>query len=188
MTFASGSPLAPLQGRRRRSNTGRRGLLKKITLPDSSYLLNTYDDAHRLVRVEDGAGNRVEYTLDNAGNRTAVQQFDPSSALVRARTQVFNSLGQLWKQLGSAGSAAVTTSFTYDNDGNPSGVSAPLSRNTTQLYDELNRLKQVTDPGTGVTQFGYDARDNLVSVVDPNSNTTSYSYDAFGGVTQLVSL
>src|SRR5262249_26822373 len=29
------------------------GLLKKVTLPDSSYLQYTYDDAHRLIKLED---------------------------------------------------------------------------------------------------------------------------------------
>jgi RHS repeat-associated protein len=163
------------------------GLLKKTTLPDGSFALYTYDDAHRLTEIEDAEGNRIEYTLDAMGNRTAEEVYDPSSALVRTRTQVFNSLSQLWKQLGSAGTAAVTTTYAYDNNGNQTSAAAPLSRTTGQLYDELNRLKQITDPGTGETLFGYDANDNLTSVTDPRSNLTSYTYNGLGDLTQQVS-
>ena len=81
------------------------GLLKKVTLPDSSYMQYTYDNAHRLYKIEDGDGNRIEYTLDDMGNRTAENVYDPSSALARTRTQVFNTLNQLWKQVGAAGTA-----------------------------------------------------------------------------------
>jgi YD repeat-containing protein len=163
------------------------GLLKKTTLPDSSYVLYTYDIAHRLTRIDDGDGNRIEYTLDGAGNRTAESSYDPSNALARSRTQVFNVLGQLWKQVGSAGTSAVTTTFGYDNNENQTSTAAPLGRNTSQLYDELNRLKQITDPGSGVTQFAYDANDNLTTVTDPKTNVTTYTYNGFGDVTQTVS-
>ena len=89
--------------------------------------------------------------------------------------------------MGAAGTAAVTTVFGYDTKGNQTSIAAPLSRNTAKLYDELNRLKQITDPGTGVTLFGYDANDNLTSVTDPRSKVTSYTYNGFGDVTQQVS-
>jgi len=163
------------------------GLLKKTTNADGSYVLYTYDAAHRLTRLEDGDGNRIEYTLDAIGNQTAENHYDPSSSLSRARTQVYNSLGQLWKQVGSSGTTAVTTTFGYDSDGNQTSVNAPLSRNTAQFYDELSRLKQITDPGTGVTQFAYDANDNLTTVTDPKTNVTTYAYNGFGDVTQTVS-
>jgi RHS repeat-associated protein len=163
------------------------GLLKKVTQPDGSYLLYTYDNAHRLISVEDGEGNRVEYTLDAMGNRTAESAYDPSSALSRSRAQVFNSLNQLWKQVGSAGTSAVTTTFAYDNNGNQTDVVAPLGRSSTNQYDELNRLQQITDPGSGVTLFGYDANDNLTSVTDPRNKVTSYTYNGLGDMTQLVS-
>ena len=162
------------------------GLLKKVTLPDASFLLYTYDDAHRLTKIEDGEGNRIEYTLDAMGNRTAENAYDPSNTLARTRTQVFNSLSQLWKQVGATGTAAVTTTFAYDNNGNQTNIDAPLSRSTVSQYDERNRLKQITDPGSGITQFSYDANDNLMSATDPRNKLTSYTYNGFGDVTQQV--
>lgn len=44
------------------------GQLKRLTLPDNSYVEYTYDDAHRLTDITDMAGNYIHYELDNAGN------------------------------------------------------------------------------------------------------------------------
>jgi RHS repeat-associated protein len=163
------------------------GLLKKATLPDGSFLEYTYDNAHRLTEIEDSEGNRTVYTLDNMGNRTAENVYDPSSVLTQTRARVFNTLNQLWKEIGAAGTAAVTTTFSYDNNGNETAIAAPLSRNTGQVYDELNRLTQVTDPLSGITQYGYNALDQLLSATDPRSKVTSYTYNALGDLTQQVS-
>jgi YD repeat-containing protein len=82
--------------------------------------------------------------------------------------------------VNAAGTANVTTVFGYDNNGNQTTTNAPLSRNSASLYDELNRLKQITDPASGITLFGYDVNDNLTSVTDPRTLTTSYTYTGFG--------
>jgi len=162
------------------------GLLKQVTLPDSSYLFYTYDNAHRLTQIGDGLGNKIVYTLDAMGNRTAENTYDPSAVLHRTHTRVINALNQLYQDVNAAGTAAVTTTFGYDNNGNQTAINAPLSRNTTNQYDELNRLKRITDPGNGYTYFSYDANDNLTSVQDSRGLTTSYSYDGFGDLTQQV--
>jgi RHS repeat-associated protein len=110
-----------------------------------------------------------------------------SSNLKRTHTQVFNSLNQLWKDVNAAGTAAVTTTFGYDTNGNQTTVAAPLSRNSSNTYDELNRLNQITDPASGVTAFGYDANDNLTQVTDPRSLVTSYTYNGLGDLKTQVS-
>jgi RHS repeat-associated protein len=163
------------------------GLLKKVTQPDGSFLSYSYDAAHRLMGIADSEGNRIAYTLDNVGNRTKEETFDPSSALASTRSRVFNTLTQLHKKLGAAGTAAVTTTFSYDTNGNMTSVAAPLGRNTGQAYDELGRMTQVTDPGNGVTSYGYNPLDQLISVTDPRGKITSYTYNALGDLTQQVS-
>jgi RHS repeat-associated protein len=156
------------------------GLLEQVTLPDSSYIVYTYDGAHRLTQINDQLGNKVVYTLDNMGNRTAENAYDPSSNLHRTHTRVINSLNQLYQDVNAAGTAAVTTTFGYDLNGNQTSIAAPLARNSANAYDELNRLSQITDPASGITKFAYDAEDNLSSVVDPRTLTTSYTYTGFG--------
>jgi RHS repeat-associated protein len=163
------------------------GLLQTVTLPDSSSITYTYDAAHRLTQITDSLGNYIAYTLDNMGNRTAEKSYDPSSTLHRSHTRAFNTLNELYQDVNAAGTSAVTTTLTYDNNGNVLSSAAPLSRNTADQYDALNRLKQITDPNSGVTKFSYDANDNLASVIDPRNLTTSYTHNGFGDVTQLIS-
>lgn len=90
------------------------------------------------------------------GNRTAEKSYDPSNTLHWTHSRVYNSLSQLYQDINAAGTAAVTTTFGYDSNGNQTSIAAPLSCNTGSALDELNRLRQITDPGTGVTQLGYD--------------------------------
>jgi RHS repeat-associated protein len=163
------------------------GQLKKVTLPDASCVQYTYDAAHRLTDIADGLGNTIHYTLDAMGNHTAENTYDPGNVLHRMHTRVFNTLNQLYQDVNAAGTAAVTSTFGYDNQGNPTTINAPIARNTTNTYDELNRLSQITDPASGIAIFGYDANDNLTSVKDPRNLITSYGHNGFGDVTQLVS-
>jgi RHS repeat-associated protein len=163
------------------------GLLETVTLPDSSTITYGYDGAHRLTDITDSLGNHIHYTLDAMGNRTAENSYDPSNTLRRTHTRVINALNEIYQDVNAAGTASVTTTFGYDNNGNQTSIAAPLSRNTINAYDALNRLSRITDPASGVTQFGYDANDNLASVKDPRNLTTSYGHNGFGDVTQQVS-
>lgn len=160
------------------------GQLIKVTLPDASFLSYTYDAARRLTGIEDNLGNRIAYTLDNAGNRTQEQVFDPANQLAQTRSRVFNNLNRLFRELGAQ---SQTTEYAYDNQGNVTSVKDPLNHITTNAYDALNRLKQVTDPGNGVTQYGYNGVDALTQVTDPRSLATSYTVDGLGNLNQQVS-
>ena len=72
------------------------GLLKKVTQPDGSWLFYEYDDAHRLTDISDNLGNKVHYTLDNAGNRTNEQVTDTTGTLTRAIARTYDNLNRLW--------------------------------------------------------------------------------------------
>jgi RHS repeat-associated protein len=163
------------------------GLLKLVTLPDSSTVEYTYDAAHRLDKITDGLGNYVSYTLDAMGNRTGEKSYDPSGTLHRSHTSVYNALNELYQDINAADTAAVTTTYGYDPNHNQASIDAPLARNTGQQYDALNRISQVTDPNSGVTKIGYDADNNVASMIDPRTFTTSYTHDGFDEATKLVS-
>ncbi|MGC3980766.1 MAG: RHS repeat-associated core domain-containing protein [Steroidobacteraceae bacterium] len=160
------------------------GLLKKVTLPDSSTLTYSYDNAHRLTGITDSDGNRIAYTLDAAGNRTQEQVLDASNAVVRTRSRVFNTLSRLVQELGAN---SQSTSYSYDNNGNLASLTDPASRTTSYGYDALNRLVSQLGPASQTTGYGYDAQDNLTSVTDPKSLTTSYTYNGLGDLKQLSS-
>jgi len=157
------------------------GQLKKVTLPDASYLSYTYDDAHRLTAIQDNLGNRISYTLDVMGNRTLEQVFDPANTLAQTRSREYNSLNRLLKDIGAV--ATEVTQYAYDDQGNVTSVTNPLSKVTSNQYDALNRLKQVTDPALGVTQYAYNGLDALTQVTDPRNLATAYTVDGLGNLT-----
>ena len=76
------------------------GLLKKLTQPDGSFAGYEYDGAHRLVAVSDNLGNRIEYTLDSAGNRTAEAVKDPGGNLRRSLSRSMDALGRVQQATG----------------------------------------------------------------------------------------
>jgi len=161
------------------------GLVQKITLPDGSATTYTYDAAHRLTDITDGEGNKLHYTLDNAGNRTQEDTLGHAGDLLRTLSRVYNQLGQLQTQKDAYAHA---TGFAYDANGNTGTVTDALNRVTDNDYDPLDRLTQTIQNVGGLnvtTRFQYDARDNLTAVIDPKNLTTGYTYNGLGDLTQL---
>lgn len=76
------------------------GQLLRVTQPDSSYIGYEYDEAHRQKAVFDSKGNRIDYTLDNMGNKTAEAVKDPNGILARSVTRVFDALNRLQSTTG----------------------------------------------------------------------------------------
>lgn len=163
------------------------GQLTKVTLPDTSYLDYTYDPARRLTQITDNLGNKIVYTLDSASNRTQEQIFDSGNALTQIRSRVYNGLNRLTQEIGAAGQ---TTAYTYDNQGNVTGIDGPLAGAvdvSTNAYDALNRLVQMTNPLSGVATYSYNGTDQISSITDPRNLVTSYSYDGLNNLNQQVS-
>jgi YD repeat-containing protein len=160
------------------------GQLVQVTLPDGSSLSYTYDAAHRLVSIHDSLGNQIAYTLDAMGNRVKEQVSDPGNALVQTRSRVYNGLNRLVQDIGAA---SQVTQYGYDNQGNLTSITDPLSHATIQAFDPLNRLVRMIDPNNGQTQYAYDGLDQLSVVTDPRSLVTSYAIDGLGNTTQQIS-
>lgn len=76
------------------------GQLKQVTQPDQSWIGYEYDAAHRRTAVKDSLGNRIEFTLDNAGNVIAQNVKDPSGNLARSLSQSFDALGRVQQSTG----------------------------------------------------------------------------------------
>jgi YD repeat-containing protein len=76
------------------------GLLKKSSQLDGGAVNYEYDDAHRLVAASDTRGNRIEYTLDQNGNKTSEIAKDPQGALKRSMSRAFDALGRAQQTTG----------------------------------------------------------------------------------------
>jgi RHS repeat-associated protein len=163
------------------------GLVSRVTQPDGSFVRYEYDAAHRLIAVIDALDNRIDYTLDAAGNRTREQVRGSDGALVREQRRVYDTLGRLEQQLDAQGRA---TRHGYDLMGRPTSLIDPLDTESRNAYDPLGRLRRSIQDYHGIaadTQFDYDAQDRLLSVTDPNGLQTHYGYDGFGGLVSLSS-
>lgn len=159
------------------------GALTKVTAPDSSYVQYTYDDAHRLWKISDGLGNRIEYALDNAGNRTAENAYDTGGVLVRAHSRVFDVLSRVSQDIGGTNPAGQITGQAYDAKDNLKTITDPLSRVTTQIFDRRDRLTEVRDPFNGTTAptlYEYNQLDQLTKVTDPEGLATTYTVNGHG--------
>lgn len=163
------------------------GQVSRVTSPDGSVATYEYDAAQRLIKVGDGAGNTIQYTLDAAGNRVHESYRGADGQVTRTQSRMYNGLSQL---VTLADGQANPTDFTYDAAGNQVSVTSPLGHVTQQEYDSLNRLKRTLQDVGGIgaeTGFKYDAEGNVVEVSDPKDLKTTYARNGFGDVLTQVS-
>lgn len=163
------------------------GLLQRVTQPDGTFTIYSYDDAYRLIGISDNVGNQIDYTLNAAGDRLQEDTKDPAGALRRTISHAYNILGELQAQTDAYDH---TTNYTYDAGGNLDQIIDDLGRVSDNTYDPLNRLTRSLEDMGGIaaeTRFEYDALDNLVKVTDPNGLNTIYTYNGLGDLKQLQS-
>jgi RHS repeat-associated protein len=166
------------------------GQVTRVTQADGDYINFTYDAAHRLTGINDAFNNRIAYTLDNAGNRTKEETFDPSNVIKRSVGSVYDTLGRLQAVKNAAN--VTVASMTFDADSNVDKTTDGLGRISDQNVDPLNRLMQsIQDQGTGkvnaTTKLAYDARDNVTQVTDPKNRNTTYVYNGLNDLTKQTS-
>jgi len=153
------------------------GNLVGMVAPNGSWLYYQYDDARRLIQIEDTLGNTITYTRDLAGNATSQQIQDSSGQLVHNQQQLFDAMGRLMESINGVGNS---DKVSYDNNSNLTAITDAKNQSTQNAYDALNRLITQTDPLNQHAQYGYDSDDNLIEVTDPKGLVTRYTYDAYG--------
>ncbi|WP_156829861.1 DUF6531 domain-containing protein, partial [Methylovulum miyakonense] len=159
-------------------------LLNTVTSPATGTTTYTYDDAHRLNTIQNAAGEKLKYVLDNLGNRTKERTVTGSGASEITYTSVnrrFDNLGRLWKLLNAANQ--LVSEYNYDPNGNltattdyPDGTAANKQQ-TLNGYDALDRMDLLTNVIDSVTSYlttyGYDGLGQLTQVKDPRANSTA---------------
>ena len=160
------------------------GQLTSITPPATDTLYFDYTAVGRLNDVHDSAGNKITYAYDVLGNRT-------SDTTTRADNSIRKTVGRTFDDLSRMLTETLgpnrTTSWTYDNNDNPTKVTSARSYATTLAFDPLDRLASTIDAKSGSTSNGYDGQDNLTSHTDRISVATTYVRDGFGEVIQETS-
>ena len=171
------------------------GELHRTILPEGNVIEYGYDTRGRMVSIErkpdrETHGERSFYTLNDNGQRIReeLQSWTGSGWQTEKWTgYVYTSGCNLDKVLHADGTV---TEYGYGCDGSlekewdanhPSNnQESPATKE--YEYDELDRLKSVTQPwggeggGTVVVRYEYDVQDHLVKVVDGNGTVTTYEY------------
>ena len=152
-----------------------RGLLETVTEPSGQVTTMGYDGRRRLTSSSDGVGT-ISYTLNNAGEATAVTQ----GAAVLGRT--YHASGEVATYTNATGE---TISYDYDKNGNLVSLTYPAigsvpAATVTYAYDNRDRLSTVTDWAGRVTTYTWDAASQLTQVQRANGTKRVQRYDAAG--------
>ena len=116
----------------------------------------SYDTAERRVAATDPVGNRVEWTLDRAGNAREVT---------------------IVEQVAGGGPVSTTVQATHDALGRPTTVIDPQSNTTTTVYDARGNVRLAIDAEGHFTESIYDGLDRLTRTVRPEGISVDYAYD-----------
>ena len=150
--------------------------ITKTTLPNNSFIVYEYDDAHRLVAISDNEGNRVEYQLDLSGNRLKTDIKNATGTLTSTQQSVFDELSRLRVMTNGVGDS---TNYDYNKNDALTKQTDALTNVTQHSYDALSRLSKTIDANSGNTDFSYDKANRLSSITDAESKTTQYEYTGF---------
>jgi YD repeat-containing protein len=161
----------------------------------------TYDGDGNVTQQLTSGGAKTTYTYDDDGNLQDKYIYYNSTTASR-ENYTYNNMGQLTSKhiytqnrdiIGyddSSTELILTSSYTYDLNGN---VLTSVDENgvtTTYTYDLMNRLLTTSQPGldesgtpvTISTSQTYDWAGNILTATDPRNNTTTYDYDNQGNL------
>ncbi|MEM1181413.1 MAG: RHS repeat-associated core domain-containing protein, partial [Acidobacteriota bacterium] len=163
------------------------------------------DEVGRTVRRVEPLGRETLYVLDEVGN-TLSETLRGGGIEPRVTTTEYDDLYRPLTVSRRLDDRVVTTTFTWDGEGNKLTETDALDRTTTFTYDGLNRLirteapegflserfydengnavKEVTanTPGEQVRTLVYDASDRLSEKFDATGARATFQYDPAGNL------
>ena len=170
---------------------GRNGTLLR------SYAYTLSPEGNRLQVVED-TGRRVNYSYDTLLRLTR-EEITPATGAPFAISYTYDAAGNRLTKLDNAGSLAYSydandrlisaggRQFGYDANGNVTSEVAGAT-SSSYLYDGLNRLREATNPGAGLTRYAYDGLGNRTQTVNTAGGTVDSLIDRFApaGLAQVM--
>lgn len=158
------------------------GRISQVTLPEGSEIYIEYDSVDRISAIQNQAGDRIEYVLDEAGNRTSERIEDSTGSIHYVISRVFDELNRVVDVVGVDGSIQ---RFGYDVNNNVVASTNGREFTSGRELDALGRLRTAIDPANGEINYTYNVDNQVVSVTDPKGLSTSYTYDVFGNLTSI---
>ena len=146
-----------------------------------------YDADNNVTSRTDGLTHIVSFTFDKE-NRPLTMKDGNGQSSGLSTVYTYWATGQLKSSTTPLGNK---TTYTLDDDGRTAtmveprgnvGGGTPANYTWTYAYDEVGNRTSVTDPLTHVVQYTWDELNNPTSVVDQNTNTTSFAYDVMNRI------
>ncbi|MHC4404183.1 MAG: RHS repeat domain-containing protein, partial [Planctomycetota bacterium] len=164
--------------------------LLSIEYPDAAHDYFHYDEHGRLDETHrDGGAESVTYDYDSAGtvtitdatDRQTVLYFGVGGQLVQARDGEGNVLNLgydgNYQLAGLAGPSNQQYRYSYDSQGNVTGIEDPVRNTTAFAYEpSLNNLASVTDARDHGMDYDYDDYGNLRSITYEDGTIESFTY------------
>ena len=177
-------------------------------VPTSNFKITNYDyyKNGKLKSTYDNSGRRKDFLYDDDSNLIKENGF--TDAVHANITEYLNNyLGKpdqkivhvrkgdiFGNDFASNEDLALSTSYTYDKNGNLKTLTRPDGIVTVYEYDNLNRQTKVIEPGQDeygksveiIKITAYNWEDKPVSIIDVNGNTTNYLYNQRGQLEKIV--
>lgn len=168
------------------------GLVTKIIKPSGASYVMEYDNASRLISIEDWSEptttssngvymGKISYSLDNMSNVKKIELFDKNNTQIRLATKDYDNKNRLYKDIGALNQKET---YTYDSNSNLISLTDADNYSNIANYDNLNRIFQITYPDQSIINISYNSDDTTSSVIDPKGLTTVYLYDGFSNLIQ----
>ncbi len=153
--------------------------------PTASTTGYVYDTTNMVTEVTDGEGRRVDYTYNANGNIVQVTE-NPLDTQNKAITTFAydnnNNLTQIKDPNTNKVNGSQAYVYTYDANGNITGVQLPEGQNSANTYDSNNNLITAQDFNSTLSSYRYDSANNQTEATDPNIQTSANRYDANGNL------
>ncbi len=159
------------------------GQIKQLT-SGGTQVHYEYDAARRLTAIEDNQGNRIELTVDLAGNITQRDIKGSDKAIVFTQKYAFDKINRLEKTINATGQSWTNE---YDVGSNLVKQTSPDNTEVESSFDVLKRATQTLDQADSATGFEYNKLDQLTKVTDALGRSTTYEYNKFGELTKQTS-
>ncbi len=189
----------------------------KVTLnnvPTNFATINySYYKNGKLKSETDSAGRRTDYFYDDDGNMIEKHVYT-DSVNKNITEYTYNQIGKVLtqkvhveardiagKDINDISDTILTTTYTYDLNGNLKTITTPNGVTTTNVYDVIDRLLNKSQPSideegtevTNTTAISYNWDGKPLTSTDANGGVTTYTYnpngtlktvkDARGGIT-----
>ncbi len=157
-----------------------RRLLESMTDERGKVTGYHFDTAYRLDKITDPLGHFKQFSYDLMSN---LQYYtDPLGNVTENRYDDFNRIKETVYPPASTGATPLSEKIAYDQLGRIKTVTDTANRDTTYTYDLLARINTVTNPENEVTQTKYNQRGQTIEVKDAINQVYQFSYDPLGRV------